>query len=151
MSSVDSSLLSGASYVTHNVYSGIFRQFKTSKSEKVLVFRVSVLLLGICSTLLALSTSTIYGLWVLAGDLGFVIVFPQFFASVFYPEKVSKLGSIVAAVLSILLRILIGEPLLSIPSVIPLEASKMAPLKTTLMLFSMFILYSVSRLAKKLC
>ena len=86
MSSVDSSLLSGASYLTHNVYSGIFRKFKTSKKENVIVFRISVLFLGICSTLLSLSTYTIYGLWVLAGDLGFVIVFPQFFASVYFPK-----------------------------------------------------------------
>ena len=68
------------------LYAGIFRKFKTSKKENVIVFRISVLFLGICSTLLSLSTYTIYGLWVLAGDLGFVIVFPQFFASVYFPK-----------------------------------------------------------------
>ena len=95
MSSVDSSLLSGASYLTHNVYSGIFRKFGTSKKENVIVFRFSVLLLGISSTILSLSTYTIYGLWVLAGDLGYVIVFPQFFASVYFADKLTLQGSMI--------------------------------------------------------
>jgi high affinity choline transporter 7 len=89
MSSVDSSLLSGASYLTHNIYSGIWRKFNTSKSENVRIYRISVLILGICSTLLSLSTTTIYGLWFLAGDLGYVVVFPQFVASVFWSKQVS--------------------------------------------------------------
>ena len=93
MSSVDSSLLSGASYITHNIYSGIFNGFKTSKKENVIVFRISVLILGISSTLLSLFTSSIYGLWVLAGDLGYVIVFPQFVASVFLAKHVTFSGN----------------------------------------------------------
>ena len=104
MSSVDSSLLSGASYLTHNVYSGIFKKFETSKKENVIVFRISVLFLGVSSTILSLSTNTIYGLWVLAGDLGYVIVFPQFFASVYFPDHLTLAGSISAAVLSVILR-----------------------------------------------
>ena len=145
MSSVDSSLLSGASYLTHNVYSGIFRKFKTSKKENVTVFRISVVFLGICSTLLSLSTYTIYGLWVLAGDLGFVIVFPQFFASVHFPEKLTVSGSISAAILSVFLRLLIGEETIGLPALISTKKF-LLPIKTLLMSLSMLTLYVVSKL-----
>ena len=70
----------------------------------MIVFRISVLFLGVSSTILSLSTNTIYGLWVLAGDLGYVIVFPQFFASVYFPDHLTLAGSISAAVLSVILR-----------------------------------------------
>ncbi len=55
-----------------------FRKSNATKRESVNAFRIFVLLLGILSSVLAASTSTIYGLWVLAGDLGYVLVFPQF-------------------------------------------------------------------------
>jgi len=148
MSSVDSSLLSGASYLTHNVYSGIFKKFETSKKENVIVFRISVLFLGVSSTILSLSTNTIYGLWVLAGDLGYVIVFPQFFASVYFPDHLTLAGSISAAVLSVILRLLIGEEMIGLPAIIPTE-NFLLPLKTLLMLLSMLTLYSVSKLTSR--
>ena len=45
--------------------------------------------------------SNIYGLWILAGDLGYVIVFPQFFMAVHWPEYVNTDGSIGAAIIGI--------------------------------------------------
>ena len=139
MSSADSSLLSGASYITHNIYSGIFKNFKSTKSENIWVFRLSVLCLGIASTLLSLNTSTVYGLWVLSGDLGYVIVFPQFVSSVFLTNRVSKYGSVVSAAMTLVLRILIGEPTIGLRSVIPID-DWMVPAKTCLMIFSFVIL-----------
>ena len=93
MSSVDSSLLSGASYLTHNIYAGIIRPSTSNKDisnpksfEYILAFRLSVVLLGVLATLLSLNASSIYGLWILAGDLGYVVVFPQFLAAVHFPQ-----------------------------------------------------------------
>ncbi len=148
MSSVDSSLLAGASYLTHNLYSTIFRKLKTSKEENVLVFRISVIFLGISSTLLSLSTTTIYGLWVLAGDLGYVVVFPQFICSVYLADTVTLAGSISAAVIAIALRILIGEELISIPPLIP-SADGWIPLRTLLMLLSLLTLFTVSKMTSR--
>ena len=45
--------------------------------------------------------SNIYGLWILAGDLGFVLVFPQFFMAVHWPEYVNMDGSIAGAIIGI--------------------------------------------------
>ena len=45
--------------------------------------------------------SNIYGLWILAGDLGYVIVFPQFFMAVHWPEYVNADGSIAGAIIGI--------------------------------------------------
>ena len=95
MSSVDSSLLSGASYLTHNIYAAIIRPTTSNKDsdipdpksfEYILAFRLSVILLGALATLLSLNASSIYGLWILAGDLGYVVVFPQFLAAVHFPQ-----------------------------------------------------------------
>ena len=83
MSSLDSSLLAGTSYIYHNLYRQIILD-PESDENRILVFRASVVILGILSTLISLSTSTIYGLWVLAGDLGYAIVFPQFLAAVHF-------------------------------------------------------------------
>ena len=43
----------------------------------------------------------IYGLWVLAGDLGYVIVFPQFLMAVHWPHRVNMEGSIAGAAVGI--------------------------------------------------
>ena len=147
MSSVDSSLLSGASYLTHNIYSGIFKNSLSTKTDNVKVFRISVLVLGICSTLLSLSTSTIYGLWTLAGDLGYVVVFPQFLASVYFPEKLSVYGSLSAGIVSIILRLLIGEELINLPPVFD-TTNFLIPVKTSLMLVSFFTLLVASKITR---
>ena len=145
MSSVDSSLLSGASYLTHNIYSGMIKQFKSTKTENILVFRISVLILGIASTVLSLYTSTIYGLWVLSGDLGYVIVFPQFLVSVFLPTYVNKYGSLLSAIVTFILRFLIGEPTIGLSAIIPID-EWIVPARTVLMLLSLIILLISSKL-----
>lgn len=152
MSSVDSSLLSGASYLTHNVYVCLIRLVRSeaSKTETILAFRSIVLILGVLSTLMSLTTSTIYGLWILAGDLGYVIVFPQFLAAVHWPEKVNVFGSVCASLVAITIRLLIGEPMIGLTSVIPLpehpDGSPVLPVKTILMLMSLTTLFCTSYL-----
>ena len=42
-----------------------------------------------------------YSLWLLAGDLGYVIVFPQFVMAVHWPEYVNREGSVAAAIVAI--------------------------------------------------
>lgn len=148
MSSVDSSLLSGASYLAHNVFNAIIWP-TAGKKTQVLAFRLIVVILGIAATLLSLKASTIYGLWVLAGDLGYVIVFPQFLAAVHFPAMVNRAGSIAAALIGIILRLLIGEPLIDLKPVIRTtdeSGELLFPSKTVLMLISLAVLMIVSRL-----
>lgn len=72
MSSVDSSLLSGASYITRNIFRHRTKSEGSSDSplgasRTLLTFRLSTVALATAAVALSLSTSTIYGLWQLAG------------------------------------------------------------------------------------
>ena len=89
MSSVDSALLSGASYLTHNL-------LPSSSSKRISpswAFRLSALLLAVASAALSLSANTVYGLWALPGDLEYVVVFPQFLAAAHLAGRVNGAGS----------------------------------------------------------
>lgn len=147
MSSVDSAILAGASYVAHNVYGQIVVSHGM-ENKSTLPLKLSICLLGTISILLSLSTSTVYGLWVLAGDLGYVIVFPQFFAAIFLRNHVNSWGSILAACFGIVARIAIGEPLIGLPSLIEVglaSGSLMFPVKTMIMAASLATLLISSK------
>lgn len=62
MSSADSSVLSAASMFARNVYRLIFRQ-NASEMEIIWVMRVAICVVGILSTVMALTIPSIYGLW----------------------------------------------------------------------------------------
>uniref|UniRef100_A0A182KHH3 Uncharacterized protein n=1 Tax=Anopheles christyi TaxID=43041 RepID=A0A182KHH3_9DIPT len=62
MSSADSSVLSASSMFARNVYRLIFRQ-RASEMEIIWVMRVSILVVGVLSTIMALTIPSIYGLW----------------------------------------------------------------------------------------
>lgn len=62
MSSADSSVLSASSMFARNVYKLIFRQ-RASEMEIIWVMRVSILVVGILATIMALTIPSIYGLW----------------------------------------------------------------------------------------
>lgn len=62
MSSADSSVLSASSMFARNVYRLIFRQ-RASEMEIIWVMRVSIIIVGILSTVMALTIPSIYGLW----------------------------------------------------------------------------------------
>ena len=166
MSSIDSSLLAGASYLTRNLYQPISQRLRSShrpledeeedelsKSSSVTAFRISTLFLGAVSVLLSLSTSTIYGLWVFAGDLGYVMVFPQFAAAVFLRDRVNGAGSAAAAAAGAALRLCVGEPTVALPALIETpkfgDGSEVLPVKTMLMLACFAVLMGVSWLADR--
>lgn len=62
MSSADSSVLSASSMFARNVYKLIFRQ-RASEMEIIWVMRVSILIVGVLATIMALTIPSIYGLW----------------------------------------------------------------------------------------
>lgn len=62
MSSADSSVLSASSMFARNVYKLIFRQ-RASEMEIIWVMRVSIIIVGILATIMALTIPSIYGLW----------------------------------------------------------------------------------------
>lgn len=148
MSSVDSSILGGASYISHNIV-GAFASTKLAKHTST-VFRFSVILLAVISTVLALHTDTVYGLWVLAGDWGYVLVFPLFLGAVHFPQHVNTFGAIGAILTGLALRLVQGEPLFGFPGLISVpvldDGSPQWPVKTATMGVTLIALVTLSRI-----
>lgn len=45
-------------------------RIQTKSSKKVMILRICIVVLGVLATAMSLNTSSVYGLWYLAGDLG---------------------------------------------------------------------------------
>lgn len=76
MSSADSSVLSAASMFARNVYKLIFRQ-RASEMEIIWVMRIGICVVGVLSTVMALTIPSIYGLW-------YVYIFYSYYRFVLY-------------------------------------------------------------------
>jgi high affinity choline transporter 7 len=108
-SSFSSSILSAASMISWN---GVARLFRSGLStvQLRLVLRLAVVGMGAVAVLLALRVQSVQALWFLTSDLVFVLLFPQLLWALFDPQA-NRVGSIVAFVFSLLLRLGGGEPL----------------------------------------
>ena len=82
-----------------------------SAAQMKRVIRSSILLFGAVATGLALKVQSVQALWFFTSDLVFVLLFPQLIFALFDP-KANRTGSIVAFVVSFVLRVGGGEPLL---------------------------------------
>ncbi|XP_055876378.1 high-affinity choline transporter 1-like isoform X1 [Biomphalaria glabrata] len=114
MSSADSCILSTSSVFTKNIYSDIIRP-KASERELVWVLRISVVVVGVMGTIIAISATTIYGLYVLCSDLMYVTLFPQLTLVLWMPSC-NAYGCVAGFFLSFILRLLCGEPVLGVPA-----------------------------------
>lgn len=79
--------------------------------------RISVLLLGVVGSALAFGDESVFTLWLLSGDLIYCMIFPQL-VCVLHLKCANTYGAIVGYVVGLLLRVLSGEPALSIPAVL---------------------------------
>lgn len=85
----------------------------------------------------------------------FLIVFPHFLFSVWYPDLCNVYGSVASFVAGIVLRILVGEPQLNIPAVLRFpgykedEGVQSYPVRTICMIITSVILVIVSIIANK--
>ncbi|XP_064615012.1 high-affinity choline transporter 1-like [Liolophura sinensis] len=116
MSSADSCVLSTASVLTHNIYANIIRP-RASHREKIWVMRISILVSGALGTIVAISVSSIYGLFFLCSDLMYVINFPQL-VCVLWISFSNTYGYLVGFIVGLGLRISAGEPLLGLPALL---------------------------------
>nr|KAG5708710.1 hypothetical protein BaRGS_034927 [Batillaria attramentaria] len=107
MSSMDSSVLGSSAMFTHNIYRGLFRH-KAKDRELMVVQRLAVLLIGLATIAISLSVPVIYGLFILAADIVYVIILPQLTYALFLPERGSLLGSVVGFTVGVLLRQKLG-------------------------------------------
>ncbi|KAK6291153.1 hypothetical protein J4Q44_G00384490 [Coregonus suidteri] len=153
MSSIDSALLSSASLFARNIYKNIISK-RASEKEILLVVKVSILLFGLMGAALAMTTSSVYVFWMLSGDVMYSVVCAQLICVLFLPGKVNGYGALAGLVVGLLLRILVGEPLLGVSGLMPLPWDSLNddghllhvfPFRTSIMLVSLATILVVSR------
>ncbi|XP_019881961.1 high-affinity choline transporter 1 [Aethina tumida] len=153
MSSADSSVLSASSMFARNVYKLIFRQ-KASEMEIIWVMRVSILIVGVLATIMALTIPSIYGLWSMCSDLVYVILFPQLLMVVHFKDYCNTYGSLSAYIIAFLVRVSGGEPLMFLDPLIKYPGydevgqRQLFPFRTMAMLISLVTLIGVSWYSK---
>lgn len=141
-SSFSSSILSAGSMLSWNCLKRlVWRDLSTVQMRRAI--RVSILMLGSVATVLALRVQSVQALWFFTSDLVFVLLFPQLLCALF-DRRANRSGSIAAFVVSAVLRVGGGEPLLGIPALIHYPAS--VPFKTVAAVAGLIVLPLVSRL-----
>ncbi|XP_027751232.1 high affinity choline transporter 1-like [Empidonax traillii] len=156
MSSADSALLSASSMFAHNIYRKILRK-KAAETEVLWPMRTSMLVFGAGADSLAFSSSSIYDLWFLSRELVHTLLFPQLCCALFTPST-NTYSSAAGFLVGLLLRLLAGEPALSISPLICYPAcslvnriySQVFPFKTFTMLLTFGVILAVSYLVKVL-
>ncbi|NXT21032.1 SC5A7 protein, partial [Syrrhaptes paradoxus] len=156
MSSADSALLSTGSMFAHNIYRKILRK-KATETEVLWAMRTSMLVFGAGAAGLAFYSSSVYDLWFLSGELVYALLFPQLCCALFAP-RTNTYGSAAGFVVGLLLRLLAGEPALSITPIICYPACSLVngtyqqffPFKTFTVLLTLGTIVAVSYLAEVL-
>ncbi|KAM6382155.1 LOW QUALITY PROTEIN: high affinity choline transporter 1-like [Alca torda] len=153
MSSADSALLSASSMFAHNIYRKTLRK-KATETEVLWAMRTSMLVFGATAAGLAFYSSSIYDLWFLSGELVYALLFPQLCCALFAPST-NAYGSAAGFLVGLLLRLLAGEPALSIPpafcypacSLVNGTYSQLFPFKTFTVLVTLGTILAVSYVA----
>ncbi|XP_020782353.2 high affinity choline transporter 1-like [Boleophthalmus pectinirostris] len=157
MSSVDSVLLSAASQIARNIYKNIVYK-KASERSIVVVIRVSIVLCGLVGALLGTTTTSVFLFWMVSSDILYSVMTPQVICTLLLPRWVNHYGACSGFVLGLLLRGLVGEPLLGLPSVLPLpwdkiledgERQHVVPFRTVLVIINFAIILLVSQIMLK--
>ena len=140
-SSFSSSILSAGSMLSWNCLKRLVWP-SLSVIQMKRVIRSSIFLFGALATVLALKVQSVQALWFFTSDLVFVLLFPQLLFALFDP-KVNRTGSIAAFVVSLVLRVGGGEPLLGLPAFI--NYPEMLPFRTVAAAAGFVLLPLVSR------
>lgn len=155
MSSADSSILASSSMFTRNVYKLTIRP-KASERELNWVLRVSVIIVSILSTLVALTVSSVYYLSYLCSDLVYVVLFPQLLAVIHWPSIVDTYGCLAGYFIAIILRLAGGEkelgirPLIKYPFYDTRTRTQKFPFRSAIMIIALFTQLFISFLARNL-
>jgi high affinity choline transporter 7 len=140
-SSFSSSILSAGSMLSWNCLKRLLWP-SLSVRDMRRVIRTSILLFGALATVLALNVQSVQALWFFTSDLVFVLLFPQLIYALF-DRRVNLSGSVAAFVVSLILRVGGGEPLLGLPALIHYPAS--VPFKTVAAAAGLVLMPIVSR------
>ncbi|XP_012945168.1 high-affinity choline transporter 1 [Aplysia californica] len=149
MSSMDSAVLGTSSMFTHNIYSCLLRS-SASNRELRLVQIVSIVFFGAVAMAIALWSSVIYGVFILAADIVFVIIFPQLTAVLYLPKLCNSVGAVAGYLVGLVLRIGAGEPIINMPVWLRFfiydeaQGKHLFPFRTFSMLVSLAVTLAVS-------
>ncbi|XP_064630569.1 high affinity choline transporter 1-like [Lineus longissimus] len=149
MSSMDSAVLGSSSMFTHNIYKPLMRK-KATQTELSWVQRIAVFSVAAIATVMSLFVTTIYGLFILAADFVYVILFPQLVCVLFVP-RTNTIGAVAGYLLAVILRIGAGEPFIALPALIKYPFyndadQQLFPFRTFAMVLSLLTIVFVSHI-----
>lgn len=81
------------------------------------MLRISIVVVGVAGTAIALTVRSVYGLFVICADLMYIIQFPQLTCLLWVPFS-NTYGSFFGFLFAFVFRVLGGEHLLGLPAVI---------------------------------
>lgn len=148
MSSMDSSVLSGASMFVWNIYRPQLRPLAEDREIRNAT-RIAIVIIGVASTWLALSVQSVYALWYLCADIVYVVLFPQL-VLVLFASRSNACGALCGVSVAIALRLGGGEPVLGIDSYISYPMGADFPFRTVAMIANLGLTVFVSRLTDRL-
>lgn len=100
---------------------------------------------------IALWSSVIYGIFILAADIVFVIIFPQLTAVLYFPKYSNPVGAISGFFIGLILRIGAGEPIIRLPAFIYFpfyDKEQLFPFRTFAMLVSFVTTLAVTSVSR---
>ncbi|KAL5021602.1 hypothetical protein ScPMuIL_000757 [Solemya velum] len=147
MSSTDSLILCTGTVFARNIYKNIIRP-QASDREEIWVLRISIVVVGVAGTAIALTVNSVYGLFVICADLMYIIQFPQLTCLLWVPFS-NTYGSLLGFLFAFVFRVLGGEHLLNLPAAIKYpfynnETGQAFPHKTLAMAISFTTILGVS-------
>lgn len=151
MSSVDSSVLSASSVTGWNVYRRLVRPQATADQVQKVIRRL-IVVIGAAALLLALNVASVYGLWYLASDLIYVLLFPLLVTALFVPFA-NRIGAASGFVVAAFLRLSGGEPTFGLSPFLPWpwfeDGEVLFPFRTISMLAGLITILVVSALTRR--
>lgn len=121
-----------------------------------MAIKVSILLSGLLATGLAMTTEAVHLLWIFSGDVLYSMMTPQVICIFYLPQRVNAFGATSGFIMALLLRTLVGEPMIRLPELLPLpwdrlredgHRQRLFPFRTAIMFITIVTIILASRFA----
>jgi high affinity choline transporter 7 len=153
LAAVSASMLSASGMAAWNVYRPLVRPQATQQQLSKII-RKSIIIIGTTATIIALKAKSVYVLWYLCSDLVYVLLFPPLVLALFY-KYANTYGAMAGFIVSLVLRIGGGEPMLGLPPLLPYPMVEngvvLFPFRTFAMLCGLITIIVVSYFTRRIC